>query len=85
VFVSSFSDAEGNVTRAPFASDWPLEMLTTVTFDEHEGRTTVTLETLALTATEAQRKTFVEGHASMNGGWSGTFEQLESYLAEVAS
>jgi hypothetical protein len=30
---------------------------------------------------EIERKTFEQGRDSMKQGWSGTFEQLESYLS----
>ncbi len=39
VFVASFSDEAGGVTRHPWAPDWPLKTLSTLRFDEHEGRT----------------------------------------------
>jgi uncharacterized protein YndB with AHSA1/START domain len=35
VWVNSFSDEKGGVTRHPMAPGWPREMLTTVTFAEH--------------------------------------------------
>ena len=35
VFVQSFSDEAGNTVRAPFSAEWPLEVLSTVTFAEH--------------------------------------------------
>jgi uncharacterized protein YndB with AHSA1/START domain len=31
--------------------------------------------------TEAERRTFEAGRDSMQQGWTGTFEQLEQYLA----
>ena len=37
VFVSSFSDADGNTVRAPFSETWPLEILNTLSLVEHEG------------------------------------------------
>lgn len=81
VLVSSFSDAKGGITRHPMSETWPLEMLSTVTFDETAGKTTLSIRWSALNATEAEQKTFDESHASMSGGWSGTFGQLEGYLA----
>lgn len=83
--IVAFSDKSGAVTRAPFNPDWPLETLSIATFVEHAGighGTVVTLEWSALNATAAERKAFAEGHASMKEGWSGTFDQLESYLAK---
>ena len=84
VLVSSFSDADGNVTTHPMSPTWPLETLSTTTLTEEGGKTTVTIEWRPLNATEEQRKTFSEGKSSMNQGWSGTFEQLENYLARTA-
>ncbi len=46
VFVNSFSDAEGGITRAPFSQleqKWPLEVLNNVTLSEQNGKTTLTL------------------------------------------
>jgi uncharacterized protein YndB with AHSA1/START domain len=83
VFVLSFSDPEKRMTRAPFDDQWPLEMLATVTFDEVNGGTRVTVRKAAINATEAERKTFVEGHQSMQMGWTGTFEMLEEYLRTI--
>jgi len=62
--------------------DWPREMLTRVTFDELSGKTRVTVQwTPVDTSTEIERKTFEDGRGSMQQGWTGTFEQLELYLA----
>lgn len=83
VFVSSFSNEKGEVAPSPFAHDWPLETLSTITFDEYHGKTTVTVRWSPLTATDAQRKTFAASMPSMRGGWSGTFEQLAGYLKEI--
>jgi uncharacterized protein YndB with AHSA1/START domain len=84
VFISSFSDEQGNVTRHPMAEGWPLETLSVITFTEDEaGRTTVTIRWSAIDATEAERALFAASHDSMNGGWSGTFEQLGAYIAEI--
>jgi hypothetical protein len=34
-----------------------------------------------INATDDERRLFDEGRASMNQGWSGTFENLEHFLA----
>jgi uncharacterized protein YndB with AHSA1/START domain len=84
VFISCFSDEEGGVTRHPMAPNWPLEMLSTFTFEEVEGeKTRFTVRWSPYNATEEERRTFDAGHASMNQGWSGTLEQLEAYLAKA--
>ncbi len=82
-FVASFSDEAGNTTRAPFSADWPLEVLSTVTFAEHGGKTTLTMRGVPLNATEAERRTFEAGHGSMQKGWTGTLDQLAEHLARA--
>jgi uncharacterized protein YndB with AHSA1/START domain len=82
-FVSSFSDAEGGTTRPPFGDPWPVDILVTLTFDEQHGRTIVTLRSVPLDATEAERRTFREGRQSMQQGWGGTLDQLAAHLAEA--
>jgi len=82
VWVNSFSDEQGGVTRHPLAPTWPLEMLTTVTFTERNGGTKVTVQWVPLDPTEEERRTFDGGHESMRQGWTGTFDQLEAYLAK---
>jgi uncharacterized protein YndB with AHSA1/START domain len=81
VFVSSFSDAQGGMTRHPGNPTWPLDTLSTVTFTENPGRTTLTVRWVPFNATEEERKTFESGHASMQQGWTGTLDQLTDYLA----
>jgi predicted 3-demethylubiquinone-9 3-methyltransferase (glyoxalase superfamily)/uncharacterized protein YndB with AHSA1/START domain len=85
VFVNSFSDADGGITRAPFPQldgKWPLEVLNTVTLTEQGGMTTLNLRGGPIDATEAERKVFDSMHESMRQGFGGTFDQLAGYLAK---
>jgi uncharacterized protein YndB with AHSA1/START domain len=84
VFINSFSDPKGGVTRHPWSPNWPLQMLSTITFEEQAGgKTKVTVVwTPADGSTELERKTFDEGRASMTQGWSGTMGQLTAYLGK---
>lgn len=78
----SFSDEAGGLTRHPLSPTWPLKLLTTVTFeDAGAGKTKLTLRWSPLDATAEEQKTFDAAHDSMRGGWGGSFEQLEAYLA----
>jgi len=80
----AFSNAAGEIVRHPMSPTWPLELLTTITFDDEGGRTKLTVRWGPLpSATEEERKTFNESHASMQQGWTGTLDQLTDYLAEV--
>lgn len=84
-YISSFSDPEGGITVHPMAPNWPRELLSRIMFDERDGKTTVTVEWRPFNATELERKTFIDGKASMNQGWSGTLEMLETYVKDVTS
>ena len=84
VSVTSFSDEKGGVTRRFLSPDWPAEMLNTATFTEQGGKTTLTLHSVAINATAHERKIFEDGFASMQGGYTGTLDQLAAYLAKIA-
>ena len=83
LLVNSFSDEEGGITRHPLSPSWPLEMLSSFALTEQAGATAITVQWFPLNATEAEQKTFDAGHASMTQGWTGTFDQLERYLARA--
>jgi uncharacterized protein YndB with AHSA1/START domain len=79
--IVSFSDPKGGVTRHPFSPGWPLEVLSVVSFEEQgASKTKVTVQWSPHNATEEERKTFDEGRASMQQGWTGTLDQLAAYL-----
>lgn len=85
-FVSSFSNADGDVTLAPFPGldDFPAELLTAVTLVEHAGvskGTLVTIEARPLNATRIQRDFFSAFHSSLQQGWAGTLQRLSESLS----
>jgi uncharacterized protein YndB with AHSA1/START domain len=86
VFVNSFSDAEGGITRAPFPQlqgKWPLEVLNTMTLTEQGGKTTIALRGGPINATEEECKIFAGMTDSMRQGFGGTFDKLDDYLAKT--
>ncbi len=83
VFVVSFSDPAGNITRHPFSATWPLETLNMTTFSEYQGKTTLTLRGEPINASDEERKTFLEGRPSMRQGFKGTLDQLDEYLGSL--
>ncbi len=85
VYINSFSDEKGGLTRHPMHSAWPLELLTTVVLKDKGGETAVTLKWLPLNATEGEASAFENAMEGMKAGWTGTFDQLEGYLVEVGS
>ena len=84
VFLNSFSDEKGGLVRAPFFDGkWPLEMLSTFLFEElGDGRTRFTVKWIPLDARPEEIATFDANRPSITGGWTGTLEKLEDYVAE---
>lgn len=70
VMTNSFADEKGNAVPAThygMGEDIPLEMLVTVTFEEHEGKTKMTLRHVGIPAG-------IMGET--NAGWNGSFDKL---------
>jgi uncharacterized protein YndB with AHSA1/START domain len=84
VFVNSFSDEAGGITRHPMAPSWPLEMLSTFSFEDLGDKTKFTIKWSPLNATAEEQATFAAGHGSMTQGWTGTLDQLAAYLAKAS-
>lgn len=82
VFINSFSDENGGITRAPFEEQWPLEMRNIVTLSEAGGVTTLTLTGSAENATPEEAAVYGANHESMHQGFGGTFDNLEAFLAQ---
>lgn len=83
-YVTSFSDERGEIVRAPFAIDFPLEVLSILTFTEQEGKTKLTMHGIPINATAEEMSAFLAMHKSMQMGWGGSFQQLEAHLANVS-
>jgi uncharacterized protein YndB with AHSA1/START domain len=77
VCTDSFADEQGNVVPAShygMEGDFPLEMLVTVTFEEREGKTILTLRHAGLPAGESRD--------GAQQGWSESLEKLADLLAQ---
>jgi uncharacterized protein YndB with AHSA1/START domain len=75
VFTDSFADAEGNVVPAStygMSGDWPLELLVTVTFEEHGSGTKMTLRHEGIPAGEPIEQA--------EAGWNESFDRLATLL-----
>jgi uncharacterized protein YndB with AHSA1/START domain len=82
VFINSFSDEKGGVTRHPLGPTWPLQMHSTFTFEDAPGgKTKFTVRWSPYEATAEEQAAFDAAQASMTQGWGGTMEQLAGYLA----
>jgi uncharacterized protein YndB with AHSA1/START domain len=80
VFLVSFSNARGAVTRHPWNTGWPFETLSTVTFDDGGGKTTVTITATPYEATDEERTAFELGCDAMRDGWAVTLDRLAEIL-----
>jgi uncharacterized protein YndB with AHSA1/START domain len=85
VFVNSFSNQAGEITRHPIVPTWPRETKVTVTLeDETGGKTKLNVRWSPHNATEVEQKTFDVSHVGMQATWGGTFDRLAAYLARMA-
>lgn len=80
VSTDSFADEKENVVPATYygmSGDWPLELLITVTFEEYDGKTKLTLKHSGIAGISAT------DHDNMQQGWNESFDRLAEYLAKV--
>lgn len=83
VFINSFSDEAGGLSRHPLAPQWPLQMMSIYTFETVPGgKTRFTVHWSPYEPTAEEQAVFDAGFGSMTMGWSGTLEKLETYLAK---
>ena len=84
VGINSFSDEAGGTARHPLHAAWPLEIFTIFTFEDLPGgKTKLTVRWQAHHATAEEQNTFDTNHPSMQMGWTGTFDNLDAYLAKA--
>ncbi|MEZ0299237.1 MAG: SRPBCC domain-containing protein [Candidatus Methylacidiphilales bacterium] len=82
VYTQSFCDKDGKIMKPSFCLTYPDTVQTTVSFAEEasdETRVTVKWE-VAGEATDTERQTFHDMKSGMTGGWSGSFDKLDSSL-----
>lgn len=75
VYTDSFADEHGNVVPAAhygMGDDFPLENIVTVTFEEQNGKTKMTLKHEGIPAGEMLKLTGM--------GWNGSFDKLAESL-----
>jgi uncharacterized protein YndB with AHSA1/START domain len=78
VCTDSFSDAEGNVVPAShygMVGEFPIEMLVTVTFEDQDGKTKMTLRHAGMPAGE--------NRDGANQGWNESFDKLAEYVVKA--
>jgi len=78
VTTDSFSDAQGNVVPAShygMSGDWPSELLVTVTFEEDDGKTKLTLRHEGFPDRENRELA--------KAGWSESLDKLAEHLRKI--
>lgn len=83
VYAQQFCDEHENIARHPMAPTWPETMRVTVELTAEgaaQTRVTVTSEVTG-PATAQELMVFLDARAGMTQGWTGSFDKLESLLA----
>jgi uncharacterized protein YndB with AHSA1/START domain len=79
VYSDSFADEQGNVVPASHYGmdpDFPLELPVTVTFEDQDGKTKMTLRHAGLSVSKLNEMTVA--------GWNGSFDKLAASLKQVS-
>ena len=77
----SFCTREAVKCAPPFFDDWPQTLLTEVILEPRGKGTFLTLTWTPIEFTEAALAMFTSHMESMTGGWGGSFDKLEEWLA----
>jgi uncharacterized protein YndB with AHSA1/START domain len=80
-FVMSFSDEGGGIVRAPFGIEFPLEVLMTLSLEERDGRTVLTLTGRPHNATAEEQEVYLSTHESMRVGFGNALDELARLLS----
>lgn len=83
VYLQSFADENGNLISHPMSATWPLQMLTTISLEEKENKTVLTLIWTPYEASDENIATFNGAMDGMSKGWAGSFAKFDEYLAEI--
>ncbi len=83
VFINSFCDEHGNITRHPMSNLWPLEVINTLTLTEVNNKTILTLSGGSVNATKEEEDTFFGMTDQMQQGFKGTFDQLDEFIGGI--
>ena len=77
IYVNSFSNAKGEITRHPMAPLIPVELLTTINFISlAKNKSKIQLRWYPINALPEEIQFFNNFHDSFKMGWSGSFDRL---------
>lgn len=77
------ADADWNVAPNPMMPDWPRGLLTTVTFEEVDGKTSVRLSQIPMDASDAEIACFTQMMSGMDSGWGSGYTIIDDIIAEL--
>ena len=81
IYVNTFSNAEGEITRHPMAPEFPAELLTTINFKSiSDSKSSLEIRWYPINAQPNEIKTFNEAHPGMTMGWNGSLDQLQNVI-----
>ncbi len=84
VFLMSNADEDWKVTANPMMPDWPRTLLTTVTLEDRDGGTLLTLNWDPHEATDAEEAAFAAAASDFNKGWGAGMKIIDEILAEIS-
>lgn len=83
VYLQSFSNPEGGLTRHPMAPQWPLEMVTVMEFlPLSDKETKLKISWIHVGVEDTEGETFRAAHDGMTGGWNGSLDKLAAFLSK---
>ena len=84
VMLMANADADWNVVASPMMPDWPKILLTTVTLEDHEGGTRLTLTWEPHDANDAETAAFAAAIPDLDKGWGAGMDIIAEILAELS-
>ncbi len=79
----STTDAEWNTVANPKMPDWPLILLTTVTFEVEDSKTKVRLTWVPHNASDTEIACFAGAVENMGKGWESGYAIMDEIFAEL--
>ena len=79
------TDENWQIGANPMMPDWPRMLLTTVSFSESDGQSSVRISQIPMQATEAEIACFTQMKDMMSGGWGKGYEVIDEILTELQS
>ncbi len=76
-------DENWNSINNPMMPDWPQNLLTTIIFEEEDGKTNLTFTQTPLDATDAEIACFSGMMANMGKGWGSGFDIIDNLLKKM--